>query len=301
MVEKVLLSYLEHICGKVNVRENVPLSNLTTFNIGGPARFVVTVQTKDALVRLVSALIYIEYPFKIIGSGSNILASDDGFDGVVVKLGFREIVENGNFIYADAGASLVSVSKRACELGFSGVEFACGIPGTIGGAVIGNVGAFGSCMKDIVVMVDVLEIETGEIRSLDNIECGFDYRESLFKSSTKYIILGAYLGLLKDDKNNIQFRMDMNNQKRIESQPKGSCAGSIFRNPTGYSAGAIIDGLGLKGTRVGGAVISDKHANFIMNDGNATAKDVTDLINMIQERAQKEKGLDLLLEIEIMK
>jgi len=288
------------------VRENVPLSTCTTFRIGGPARFLINVKSKEILVRLLSALNYVEYPYRIIGGGSNILADDKGFDGVVIKLGFREIVENGNFIYADAGCSLVSVVQKSAQLGLSGLEFACGIPGTVGGAVFGNAGAFGSSMSDVVAMVDVLV--DGEIVSLDNLQCKFKYRESVLKNKNKnltdgsggMVIIGAYFSLRQDQPQDIQTRIKENTQARLLVQPKGANAGSVFRNPPGQSAGALIDKLGLKGTKIGGAMISEKHANFIINEGDATAKDVRKIISLVKKRVKETYGINLKTEIGIM-
>ena len=279
------------------MRENVPLSILTTFKIGGPARFFVTVKSKEKLVRLISALKYIEHPFRVIGAGSNILAGDRGYDGVIIRLGFREIVENQNFIYADAGCSLAAVAKKVAELSLSGLEFACGIPGTIGGAVYGNSGACGSSIKDVVLMVDVLH--NGEIISMDNLQCKFDYRTSLFKRRRDLIIVGAYFSLRQDNQDDIKSRMLENNKKRLATQPKGASAGSVFRNPN-IPVGRLIDELGLKGTRIGGAIIADKHANFILNIDNATSRDVQKLINLIQKRVRQEHGINLKTEIEVL-
>jgi len=276
---------------------NVPLSAHTTIKVGGEALFFITVKSKGTLLRVISALKYIEYPYLIIGAGSNLLASDKGFDGVVIKLGFREVVENGNFIYADAGASVMSVGQKAAELGLSGMEFACGIPATVGGAVVSNAGAHGSSVSEIVAMVDVLS--KGEIISLDNQQCKFGYRKSIFQNRD-YIVLGAYFWLKQDSPETIRKRIAENTQARINTQPKGASAGSVFRNPSGSSAGALIDGLGLKGTRIGGAVISEKHANFIINDGGATQKDILQLIKLIKKRVKDAYSITLKTEIEIL-
>ena len=307
VLDQVLKSYLEHICGKSNVKTGVPLSKYTTFGIGGPAKFLVDVKSKGILVRLLSALKYIEHPHRIIGMGSNLLVSDYGYDGVIIRLKFQEIIENGNIIYADAGASLVSVSRYAEALGLSGLEFACGIPGTVGGAVYGNAGAFGSSISDVVVMVDVLR--DGQIISVDNKDCKFGYRTSVFKKGG--IILGAYFFLRHDDASSITARMQEYTERRLASQPAGHSAGSIFRNhsisgsmqhvlPQNTSAGAMIDNLGLKGFSIGGAQVSTKHANFIINTGGATAGDVKKLIALIKKRVKATYGITLKAEIEMI-
>ena len=296
MLEQVLKSYLEHICGKANVRENESMRAHTTFGIGGPAKFFVSVYKKDVLVRLVSALNYIEYPYKIIGTGSNLLVRDGGFDGVIIRLKTCEIVENGNIIYADAGAPLVSVVQKAAELGLSGLEFAYGIPGTVGGAVFGNAGAFGASIADVAVVIDVLK--DGEIISMENKDCKFGYRTSYFQKNKDIVILGAYFSLQHGDSDKIKAKMQVNLGKRNLSQPAGKTAGCVFRNQPAVSAGEVIDRLGLKGFRIGGAVISEKHANFIVNDNHATAKDVEKLIRHIKKRASDTYGIKLKLEIE---
>ncbi|MDR0462464.1 MAG: UDP-N-acetylmuramate dehydrogenase [Christensenellaceae bacterium] len=296
MLDQVLKSYLEHICGKTNVRENVHLKTCTTFKIGGPARFFVKATTKTMLVKLISALNFIEYPYRVIGAGSNLLASDKGYDGVIIRLDFKEIIENQNFIYADAGASFTSIVKKAEEWELGGLEWAYGIPGTIGGAIFGNAGAFGSCISDVVPIVDVLL--NGEIVSMDTVACKFKYRESLFQRNRKYTILGAYFALERRDGDKIRALQQQYITKRTQTQPSGPSAGSVFRNPPGNSAGAIIDKLGFRDTQIGGAVVSPKHANFIINEGGATAKDVTRLINKIKKRVKDAYGISLKTEIE---
>jgi UDP-N-acetylmuramate dehydrogenase len=297
MLDQVLKSYLEYICGKGNVRENVPLKNHTTMRVGGNARYFIRVTTKTNLTRLISALNFIEYPYKIIGGGSNIIPKDSGFNGAILRLEFKEIIENQNFLYADAGASLVAVARRAQECGLGGLEWACGIPGTVGGAVVNNAGAFGGCIADTVPIVDVLQ--NGKIVSLENADCKFSYRQSKFKKSHRYIVLGAYFALERKDPVKIKEMMDAYTQKRIATQPQGFSSGSVFKNIGVTSAGATIDKLGLKGTRIGGAVISPKHANFIINDNNASAKDVRALITLVKKRVKEAYDIDLETEVEL--
>jgi len=294
-----LLSYIEYICGKQNVRMNVPLANYTTMRVGGDAKFFVRVQSRKSLLRLISALGFIEYPYRILGGGSNIIVPDNGFDGVVIKLCFSEIVENGNFIYADAGANTIAVSKRARDLGLTGLEFACGIPGTVGGAVYGNAGAFGSCISNVVVMVDVLA--NGEIISVDAGRCKFDYRTSVFKRKRNWIIIGAYFALGRGEVAEITETMRGFTEKRLAVCPKNPNAGSVFRNPEGQSAGHLIDKLGLKGKKVGGASIHLGHANFIINDGDATARDILKLVAQIKKRVRDAYGIKLMTEVEVFK
>jgi UDP-N-acetylmuramate dehydrogenase len=320
------------LCGEKNVGQNVPLSQKTTFAIGGRARFFVVARTKEILLRLIGALDYIEFPYRIIGAGSNILAADGDYGGVVIRPGFCEIFENGNFLYADAGAALAAVSVRAADLGLCGLEFACGIPGTVGGAVVGNAGAHGAAVGDVIAMVDVLQ--DGRIVSLDSSKCRFNYRTSVFQpgppagprigSSSRQadrqplVILGAYFFLKIGNKDEIHAKMTEYREKR-KGQPTLPSAGCVFRNvypdasplargrrqssfpywvqgsPLG--AGKIIDDLGFKGFRIGGAMVAGQHANFIVNAGGATARDVKKLIAKIKRQVHETHGLRLKTEI----
>ena len=299
-MEQVLTSYLEYICGKENVAENASLATKTTFKIGGPARWFVTVPTKEALMRLISTLNYIEQPWFIIGAGANILASDDGYSGVVIKLGFRDIIDNGCFVYADAGANLKRLCNFAREQSLSGLEFATGIPGTVGGAVYMNAGAHGGQISDVVAMVDALI--GGEVKTLDARQLSFGYRKSVFHKKPRWIILGAYFYLRKSDKTEIVSKEQTLLAKRLESQPNLPSAGSVFKRPTpDFAVGKALDELGLKGTQIGGACISDKHAGFIVNTGGATCKDVMRLIKLARKKVKQKYDLYLQTEIQILK
>ena len=312
-----MASYLTHICGAKNVRQNEPLSRHCTWGVGGPAQFFVTVRTRETLVRVVSALEYIEHPYRVIGSGSNILFRDCGFAGVIIRVCCDEVVENGNFMYVGAGAILSNVARKAATMGFAGLEFAVGIPGTVGGAIVGNAGAHGSQMSAVVAMVDVYQ--NGEIVALDTRACKFGYRKSVFKAphGARPVILGAYFQLKPAPRDEIEAKMSEYTSRRVASQPAGKSAGSVFRNPSSTnplsrkgwhgvsrdgvcSAGKLIDDLNLKGTRIGGAVISERHANFIMNEGGATAADILALIKLVRKRIKEAHGVSLKLEIEII-
>ena len=299
-MEKILKSYLEYICGKDNVMENVPLSTKTTFRIGGPARFFVIAPTKPSLVRLISTLKYIDYKYFIIGAGAKILAGDDGFDGIVIKLGFNQIIDNQCFIYTDAGASLGKVCAFVRKQELSGLEWACGIPATVGGAIYMNAGAHNGQISDIVAMADVLI--DGEIKTLDNKQMRFAYRKSIFHSKPTWIILGAYLYLKKSDRQQIQALENKYLAYRRQTQPIEASAGSIFKKPSeDFSVGKVIDELGLKGTQIGGACISRKHAGFIINTGRASAKDVIKLIKLIRIQVFRKYKVRLKNEILLLK
>jgi len=299
-MEQVLRSYLEYICGKDNVAENVLLATKTTFRIGGPARWFVIVPTKEALMRLISTLNYIEQPWFIIGAGANLLASDNGYNGVVIKLGFKDIIDNGCFIYADAGANLKRLCNFAREQSLSGLEFASGIPGTVGGAVYMNAGAHGGQISDVVAMADVLV--NGEVKTLDARQLAFDYRKSVFHKKPGWIILGAYFYLKKTDKSEIVLKEQAFLAQRQQSQPTSPSAGSVFKRPSpDFAVGKALDELGLKGTRTGGACISDKHAGFIVNTGGATCDDVMRLIKLARKKVKQKYDLYLQTEIQILK
>jgi len=281
-VRNVLKSYLEHLCGEEFVHEDKPLAELTNFRIGGPAKFFVRVQNKANLIRLVSALTFVEEDFFVIGGGFNILASDDGFDGVVINLDFAEILDNGTFIYADAGAKMDDVLEFAKERALSGLEWAIGLPGTVGGAVFMNAGAYGGEIKDVVVCVDVLT--EGQVVNMDATKLKFSYRTSIFQKKKDWIILGAYFYLKNGKICEIVKKQEELFAKRLTSQPyHDASAGSTFRRPRpDFYVGTAIKELGLQGTSVGGAQVSTKHAGFIVNNGGATAADVEKLVRKIK-------------------
>jgi len=299
-MDAVLKTYLEYICGKENVECDVSISTKTTLRVGGPAKFFVIVAGKEILIRLISALDYIDTPYYIIGNGSNILAHDKGFDGVLIKLGFNEIVHNGSFIYADAGVSLAKVAKFARTNNLSGLEWTSGIPATVGGAVYMNAGAHGSNIADVVVCVDILK--NGEIVNLDSEKLGFCYRKSIFHKKKDWIILGAYFFLKSGDGLDIYKKELEYRERRILSQPWEPNAGSTFKRPReDFYVGSAIEELGLKGKRVGGAEVSTKHAGFIINKGNAKYSDVMKLVRMIKKEIKERHEINLKLEYEILK
>jgi len=299
-VEQVLKSYLEHLCGADCVEENVSMATRTTFKIGGEARYFVTVKSKNILARLVSALDFINYPYRVIGAGANLLVRDKGFDGVIIKLGFSEILDNECFVYADAGVGLAKLLSYARKRGLGGLEFLSGIPGTVGGAVFMNAGAHGGAISDYIAIVDVLK--NGEIVSMDARACKFAYRKSIFQSKRELVIIGAYFFLKKSDFAIISEREKEILKKRRISQPKEPSAGSVFRRPLNsqLSVGEMVEQLGLKGLMRGGAQISPVHGGFIVNMGGATASDVLYLVKVIKREIYKNYNLKLKLEIEII-
>lgn len=297
--ENTLHRYSEE-CGKrmFFVRSDFPMKQITSFRIGGNADLAVYPADAKAFAFALSAAKAQNIPFTVIGNGSNTLASDKGFRGVVfVTTDMRNVMIDGEYLTAGCGCLLGSVGTNASTAGLSGAEFANGIPGTVGGAVYMNAGAYGGQMSDIVVRTECYDLETGEFLTLDNAEQKFSYRHSIFMEKN-YIVLSATFRLKKGDPDAIRAQMNAYLQCRREKQPLNyPSAGSVFKRPEGHFAGKLIEDAGLKGTRVGGAVVSPKHAGFIVNTGDATAKDVLDLIEIIREKVQSLYGVRLECEI----
>lgn len=282
-----------------DARKNEPMSRHTTFKIGGNASTYVKVGTLSKLSTIIKECKNSEIDFMIIGNGSNLLVSDDGLDKAVIRLDgeLRNIVLlDETTIYCGAGASLAALCKFALKNGLSGLEFAWGIPGTVGGAVFMNAGAYGGEMKDVVYSVSHITKE-GEIGRTDKDELEFGYRNSVYRSNG-CIITGITLKLNKAQKSEIQEKMDDFLSRRASKQPlEFPSAGSVFKRPEGAFAGTLIEQCGLKGKTVGGAQVSEKHAGFIINKSNATAQDVKNLIKEIKNTVKSETDFDLECEL----
>ena len=280
--------------------ENAPLRNRTTFKIGGPADWFIECRDVTKIGQLLSLIKQENAPLTVIGKGSNLLVSDNGLRGIVLCICDESIKVSGNSVVASAGAKLSSVCKVALENNLSGLEFAFGIPGSVGGAVYMNAGAYGGEIKQVVELVTSITRE-GKIinRSADKLELG--YRTSIFKTNDE-IILSAEFKLNYSEKTEIKVLMDDYLNRRKSKQPLDfPSAGSTFKRPEGHFAGALIEQAGLKGTRIGGAEVSPKHAGFIVNCGGATCADVLNLIDLVRERVYKEFGVLLEPEIKIIK
>lgn len=279
-----------------------PLSKHTTFKIGGNADTYVKATSVSKLSTMIKECRESDIDYMIIGNGSNLLASDDGYRGVVIRLDgeFRKIaLVDEDTIYCGAGATLAALCKFALNCGLSGLEFAWGIPGTVGGAIFMNAGAYGGEMKDVVYSVSHLtpEGDTGRIEK-DDLE--FGYRTSVYRSNNA-IITGVVIKLKKDNPDDIRARMDDFLGRRSSKQPLDyPSAGSVFKRPEGAFAGALIEQCGLKGHSHGGAQVSEKHAGFIINKQNATAHDVKALIREVQTKVYDETGYDLKCELIIL-
>ena len=283
-------------------RKDEPLSKHTTFKIGGSADTYVKVTSVSKLSTILKECKDSDVDYLIIGNGSNILVSDDGYRGAVIRLDgdFRKIsLVDEDTIYCGAGATLAALCKFALGCGLSGLECAWGIPGTVGGAVFMNAGAYGGEMKDVVYSVNHLTPD-GEAGRCEKNELKMGYRTSVYRNNGA-IITGVTLKLKKDDPESIQERMDDYLGRRSSKQPLDyPSAGSVFKRPKGAFAGALIEQCGLKGHSHGGAQVSEKHAGFIINRDNATANDVKNLIREVQTKVYDETGYDLECELIIL-
>ena len=282
-------------------KKNVKLSNHTTYKVGGIAKLFVYPKNVDKLILLIEKLKEENIKYKVLGFGSNVIFSDDIYDGVIIKLDeFNKITINDTIVTAQSGVSLVKLSYKVLKEGLSGLEFASGIPGTIGGAVFMNAGAYKSDMGYIVSKVKVLTPDL-KIKTLYNKDMKFKYRTSFLKENPEYICLEAELVLMHKDKKEIKELMETRRQKRLLTQPlEYPSAGSVFRNPDDTFAGKLIEDCNLKGYNIGGAYVSDKHANFIINKNNATGKDVKDLIEYVHKKVKEETNYDLKIEQEFV-
>lgn len=283
------------------VKEMVSLKKYTTYKVGGVAKVLVYPKDEKKLILLIKKLRDEKIKYKILGYGSNLIFSDDLYDGVLIKLDlFDKIKIKDTIITVGAGASLVKLSYMALKEGLTGLEFASGIPGTVGGAVFMNAGAYKSDMGYIVSEVKVITPEL-KIKTLYNKDLNYKYRDSFLRQNPEYICLEAKIVLRHGDKKLIKELMETRKQKRLISQPlEFPSAGSVFRNPDGDFAGKLIEDCGLKGYRIGGATVSVKHANFIINDNGATGNDVKNLIDYVHDKVKERTGVDLKIEQEFV-
>jgi UDP-N-acetylmuramate dehydrogenase len=284
------------------VKENELLSLHTTMKIGGPADLFIEPSSLENIQKVMSFIKERQLPWRAIGRGSNLLVSDKGIEGVVIKLssGLDHLTINDSTITVGGGHSIVSLSTLISKKGLSGLEFASGIPGSVGGAVYMNAGAHGSDISKILTKALIL-FEDGSIEWLSNEEMEFTYRTSVLQKKRPGIVLEAEFKLTNGDRAAIVSQMQKNKDYRKVTQPWNfPCAGSIFRNPLPNYAGKLIEDAGLKGFQIGGAKISEMHGNFIVNAGNATAKDVLDLIQYIKDKILNLYGINIETEVEII-
>jgi UDP-N-acetylmuramate dehydrogenase len=299
-MDKFIKELLQINIGKVKVQE--PMSNHTTIKIGGPADIFVEPTSIENLEKLMKLILEFNLQWRAIGRGSNLLVSDKGIEGVVIKLGggIDSLELDDQQISVGGGHSLVSLATMMSKKGYSGLEFASGIPGSVGGAVYMNAGAHGSDISKILKKARIL-FDDGTIGWLSNEEMEFSYRTSVLQKKKPGVVLEAVFQLTSGEKNQIVSEMQKNKDYRRDTQPYNyPCAGSIFRNPLPNYAGKLIEVAGLKGFSIGGAKISEMHGNFIVNAGNATAKDVLDLIDHVKKTIYDLYEIKMETEVEIV-
>lgn len=315
-----------------NVRENFVLASYTTLKVGGPARYLYIAQSRHDILRAVEAALQTQIPFHVLGGGSNTLISDKGFDGLLIilrnhpKRPWRfEVLDSERMVVGEAGMPTGSFALHCAQRSLGGFEWMQGIPGTIGGAIYGNAGSFGKSMKEVVLSVEILDVSLPFpcVRVISNQECSFAYRDSVFKQTKKFIILSAVFSCVPGDPQQIRERLGEYMQYRKEHQPLEhlSCA-SIFKNCRveeldqnrieklpdiqnamryGFvSSGYLIEKVGCTGMKVGNAMVSPKHANFIVNCSQATAQDIFELSEKVKEKVHERFGIELEREIQLV-
>lgn len=298
IMNKIFYEALVKVLDEDQIKPEEPMKNHVTFRVGGPADFFVTPKNYEELSGVLKCCAKYEMPCYIMGNGSNLLVSDQGYRGVVIQL-FRQLNDiqcEGNVIRAQAGALLSAVANRALEEKLTGFEFAAGIPGTLGGACVMNAGAYGGEMKDVLKSVTVLTRE-GKRITLQKNELELGYRTSII-AKKDYIVLEAEIELKAGDAEEIKAVMDDLKERRTTKQPlEYPSAGSTFKRPEGYFAGKLIQESGLQGFQVGGAQVSEKHCGFVINKDQATAADIAELIRQVQDRVEEKFGVRLETEV----
>lgn len=300
-MNKSLENRLKLIAGDSNVRCDEPMSSHCTFRAGGTAKYYVIPDEYTKVRDVLRLCVEENIPYYVIGNGSNLLVQDDGFDGVIIEIdsSLAEIEINGNEVVAKAGAKLSKIAVKALNESLTGFEFAHGIPGNLGGAVTMNAGAYGGEMKDVLKWVKVLD-NNGEMKTLKAEELELGYRTSIIVKE-KMIVLEACIELHKGNRDEIEKYMKELMAKRKEKQPlEYPSAGSTFKRPEGYFAGKLIQDAGLKGYRVGGAMVSEKHSGFVINYDNATATDIINLMKDVRKKVYEEFQVTLEPEVKIL-
>ena len=298
MISEAVIQALRKFVPEENICLQESMASHTTFRIGGLADCFVQLENTEQLIKVQKYLSQVGVPFFVLGNGSNLLVSDAGFRGVILQIGSKmnRVTVEGNVIVAQAGASMAQIARTAMEHELTGMEFASGIPGTIGGGVVMNAGAYGGELSQIVTQVNVVNSEGG-IMELDNETMEFGYRTSTIRNNP-FTVTEVILRLEKGDRQQIRERMEELAARRREKQPlEYPSAGSTFKRPAGHYAGQLIMEAGLRGFQCGGAKVSDKHCGFVINTGNATAEDVRKLIREVQARVKDQFNVDLETEV----
>jgi len=294
-MEKIINEIIKKNIGDIKVSPS--LSRYTTYKVGGTASLIVYPKDVDSLIDLMQIINEYDVKYFVLGNGSNVLFSDSVYDGIIIKLDkFDSIDFYDNKVMVGAGYSLIKLSMECAKRGLAGLEFASGIPGTVGGAVFMNAGAYNSDMKSVIKDVTVLTPDL-KVITLNNREMKFNYRESFLQHHKGYICLGATFKLGYGERSVLEEIIKERKLARKRTQPlEYPSAGSVFRNPPGLYSGKLIEDLGLKGYQVGGAMISPKHANFIINTGGAKASDIKEIIDYVKREAKEKYNMNLRVE-----
>ena len=281
--------------------ENIPMAKYTTYRVGGEAALIVYPDDASKLIKLIEILRENNVKYKVLGNGSNIIFSDAFYDGVIIKLDSINYLKiDDTVVRVGAGYNLMKLSYKLSQMGLSGIEFATGIPGSVGGAVYMNAGAYKSDMGYITSCIKVITPDL-EIKEIYNKDLSFHYRDSFLQHNKDYICIEATLVLKHGEVKEILTLIEDRKQKRLLTQPlEYPSAGSVFRNPTNDFAGRLIEESGMKGYSMGGALVSPKHANFIVNYNHATATDIRNLIMRVKDEVKKQQGVELLVEQEFV-
>ena len=284
---------------RIAVKRDEPMARHTSFHIGGPVKLYAACPTVDALCNAIRLCRAAEVPYLVLGNGTNILFADEGFDGAVLTTSaMQSIVRDGSTLLCDAGVSLTAASRAALSYGLTGLEFAHGIPGTCGGAVVMNAGAYDGECAMVLLESTYLDTETGETYTIPVSAHGFGYRQSVYKTHPSWIVLSVKWTLTEGDPDAIRAKIEDFRNRRATRQPlEYPSAGSVFKRYPGYFTAKLIEEAGLKGYRIGDAEVSEKHAGFIVNRGSATAADVRALIDHITETIYQKKGIRIEREV----
>ena len=299
-IYKVLTELKEEL-GLNKILLNEPMNKHTTFRVGGPADIMVIPENVEEIKKLFKYINTTNYPFFVMGNGSNLVVKDNGIRGIVIKIldNFNSISAKDDILDAGAGVLLSKLANFAMTENLSGLEFASGIPGSLGGAVVMNAGAYGGQISDVLEQTTYIDVD-GNIEKLQKDEHEFDYRKSCFSKGGN-IVLEVKLRLIPSSKVEIRSKMDALKAQRVGKQPLSvPSAGSVFKRPEGYFTGKLIQDAGLRGYSIGGAQVSEKHSGFIINKGDATARDVITLIHHVQEQVKTKFGVELETEVKII-